>query len=134
MKDLYIYLQQREVHGCDYDEGDGSPYSGYHHYEKFIEKIGPARIIDHDWGYERVEEVDPEIFEKEPDHVTIVYVTYSSGGTFGRTSGQVSFEYATTSAAKAEKWLKKNKKRLENYYSGYFDRLNDIEIDIVHLH
>ena len=134
-KYLYIYLKQREVKGYRYDEGDDSPYSGFGHYERIVEKIGPAVIDtkDPDWGYERVEEVDPRIFENPDDYISVVYTSSYQGGTFGGTDGCICFEYAALDRETAKEWLEKNRERLEKYYSGWGRGLDDIVMEPIHL-
>lgn len=134
-KYLYIYLKQREVEGDRYEAGDGSSYSGFHHYKRVVEKMGPAVIDteDPDWGYECVEEVDPRIFENPGDYVSVIYTSYYSGGTFGGTDGCICFEYAALDRETAKKWLDKNRKRLEKHYSGWGSGLEGIIMEPIHL-
>lgn len=132
---LYVLLKQREETGYRNEEGDGSRYSGFRHTQRITEKIGPARISKSSpgWEYQDVYEVDPRIFILEPEHITLVYTTYYSGGTFGGDDGCVEFNYATIDYSSAEEWLKENKDTITKRHTGWGSRLTRIDIDCVHL-
>lgn len=134
---LYIYLEQDETRGENQRDGDGTRWSGFRHTVKTIRKLGPARICASSpgWDYQDInsEDVNPIVFEEQPDHLYVVYLDTYSGGTFGGTDGYIVFSYVTTSRTDAEEWLEKNRKDLEKRYKGWGSRLNSIDIDLIHL-
>ena len=133
-KELYVYLSQSEQTG-NMDSSSDKPYEGYRHKVKTILQIGPARIDTKapDWDYEGVEEVHPDVLNTKAEYITVVHTIHSDGDIFGRTEGYINFVYATTTKDDADKWIKKNRKRLEREYNTYFGKLDDLKAVPIHL-
>ena len=136
-KNLYKIVYYREIKGSSYKDPDkGDPWSGYNHVEIEITHMGPAYFSEEgkSWRAKRVENIDPKIdWEIFVGKIYLVLVRYTTGGTFGETNGEFDLHYVTGDLKSAEKWRKDNYKDLEKRYTGYFERLESVDVELVEL-
>jgi len=133
MSDLYVYYTEDRSGGeiCEGDEDSSWP----NYEDENIEfEVLEARSVPRQSWIKEVVKIDDNI--KSGDEVYIVVVRYYDGGTFGRTCGYFSFQFATKSYEQAEACERALRKGDASTFDcetfmpwfGYFSGLEDVEI------
>lgn len=121
-----LYVEISDFTTCE-DYGEEEIYS-----DSYIDilSIGPCYIsrqgkgMDSHWITNDTNIINPL---KGKSEIYIALVTYTTGDTFGTTSGNYDVEYVHWSEKNVNEWIEKNQKRLEKEYGGVFDSLDDVE-------
>ena len=140
-KALYVDITSHEITGGE-NSYSPEPYEGYDHNEIVIERYNVAYFAEEGRGYESHKVgswrndsncLDPEVdWEKLPDGMIYLAVSrHGDGGTFGRTDGEFTIEYASVDGNGVSDWVEKNYQKIKGQYSGYFETFEGVEVVMV---